>query len=139
MALSVFDDKARKPRDSELADVLGRTKKTWDDLQAALSREYDPIVAEWGFAGQNWGWSLRVKHKKRTILYLTPCKRYFMAGFALGEKAVKAAHKGDVPDAVLSLIEGAKKYAEGRGVRLEVRNKKDVSAVTKLAAIKMAN
>jgi len=33
---------------------------------------------------------------------------------------VKAAHERGLPDAVLSLIAGAPKYAEGRGIRLPV-------------------
>ena len=51
-----------------------------------------------------------------------PREGYFMASFALGEKAVKAAHESDLPISVLKVIESAKKYAEGRGVRLEVRS-----------------
>lgn len=33
----------------------------------------------------------------------------------------------------------APRYAEGRGVLIEVRNKKDLEAVKELAAVKMAN
>jgi hypothetical protein len=70
---------------------------------------------------------------------MTPCKGYFLASFALGEKAAKAAHESDLPADVLAVIDGAKKYAEGRGVRLEVRSAKDVSHIVTIAAIKMAN
>ena len=80
-----------------------------------------------------------MKQKKRTVLYMTPCERYFLASFALGEKAVQAAHQSDLPDSVLNIIDSARKYAEGRGVRLEVRSKKDLENVKELAAIKMAN
>ena len=139
MALSIFDDKSKTPQESELAEALGRTSKLWDELKSHLSSRFDPLSADWGFSGQNWGWSLRLKHKKRTILYLTPCKRHFLVGFALGEKAVKAAHDSALPAAVLECIDNAPKYAEGRGVRIEVRTKKDLGAVQKLAAIKMAN
>jgi hypothetical protein len=62
-----------------------------------------------------------------------------MASFALGEKAVKAAHESDLPASVLEIIDSAKKYAEGRGVRLEVRNAEDICNVEKLAVIKMTN
>lgn len=57
----------------------------------------------------------------------------------LGEKAVKAAHESDLPISVLKVIDGATKYAEGRGMRLEVRSAEDVRNVEKLAVIKMAN
>jgi len=139
MALSIFDDKSKTPQEGELAEALGRTSKLWDELKSHLSSRFDPLVEDWGFSGQNWGWSLRLKHKKRTILYLTPCKRHFLVGFALGEKAVKAAHDSALPASILECIDNAPKYAEGRGVRIEVRNKRDLGSVEKLAAIKMAN
>ena len=57
----------------------------------------------------------------------------------MGERAVKAAHDSCLPDSVLTVIDEAPKYAEGRGIRIEVRNKKDREIVKELAAIKMAN
>jgi hypothetical protein len=57
----------------------------------------------------------------------------------LGEKAVKAAHTVPLDESVLALIDEAPKYAEGRGVRVEVRTKKDIESVRQLAAVKMAN
>jgi hypothetical protein len=139
MALSVFDDKAKQPRPGDLKRVLGRTGAHWDNLIAHLAAEYPPLDEIWGFAGAKWGWSLRLKQKKRTILYMTPCKGFFLAGFALGEKAVKAAHQISLPDSILKTIDEAKKYAEGRGVRIEIKNQTTLEATKKLAAIKMAN
>jgi hypothetical protein len=40
---------------------------------------------------------------------------------------------------VLAVIDGAPKYAEGRGVRIPVRSKRDLEGVERLAAIKVAN
>ena len=60
-------------------------------------------------------------------------------GFALGEKAVMAAHDSPLPGSILTVIEEAKKYAEGRAVRIEIKSKKDLEIAKKLAAIKMAN
>jgi hypothetical protein len=62
-----------------------------------------------------------------------------LASFALGDKAVKAAHESDLPASILKIIDSARKYAEGRGVRIEVRSAEDVCNVEKLAVIKMAN
>jgi hypothetical protein len=93
----------------------------------------------WKFGGQQWGWTLQLKHRKRTLVWLTLCRGHLIAGFALGEKAVKAAHRSDLPSSVLTAIDGAKQYAEGRAVRFEVRRKNDVAVVEKLAAAKMAN
>ena len=82
---------------------------------------------------------LRLKQKKRTVLYMTPCNRHFVVGFALGEKAVKAAHAGPLPSSILAIIDEAPRYAEGRAVRVEVKTKSDLEAVKQLAAVKMAS
>lgn len=139
MALSVFDDRAKPPEEKEVEAALGRTYNLWSELKAHISTQFAPLVIEWGYASKSTGWGLRLKQEKRTVLYMTPCKGYFLASFALGEKAVKAAAASGLPDSVLSVIESAPKYAEGRGVRLEVKTKRDLKAIEKLAEIKMAN
>ena len=70
---------------------------------------------------------------------MTPQERCFLVGFALGERAVRAAHAIPLADSVLAVIDEAPKYAEGRGVRIEVRTKKDIETVKRLAAVKMVN
>jgi hypothetical protein len=137
--LSAFDDKARPPRDDELAAMLGSTFAFWNELKKRVASRFAPLSIEWGFTSRKTGWGVRLKREKRTILYMTPCKGYFTASFALGEKAVQAAHESDLPASVLKVIDSAKKYAEGRGVRLEVTSAEDVRSVEKLAVIKMAN
>lgn len=139
MALSAFNDKSRPPHDNDLAAKLGSTFVFWNELKRLIASRFTPLSMEWGFSSKKTGWGLRLKREKRTVLYMTPCEGYFMASFALGEKAVKAAHESDLPVSVLEIIDSAKKYAEGRGVRLEVRNAEDVRNVEKLAVIKMAN
>ena len=139
MALSAFDDKSRPPQDDDLAAKLGSTFVFWNELKKLIASRFAPLSIEWGFTSQKTGWGLRLRREKRTILYMTPCEGYFMASFALGEKAVKAAHDSDLPISVLKVIDSAKKYAEGRGVRLEVRSAEDVRNVEKLAVTKMAN
>jgi Protein of unknown function (DUF3788) len=137
--LSVSDDKLRPPRDDDLAAMLGGAFVFWSELKRLIASRFAPLSVEWGFSSKKTGWGLRLKREKRTVLYMTPCKGYFMASFALGEKAVKAVHGSDLPASVLRVIDNAKKYAEGRGVRLEVRSAEDVRNVEKLAVIKMAN
>jgi hypothetical protein len=84
MAWSVLDDKSRVPDDGMLAEVLGKSKGLWDAILAHLTKEYPGVQSEWGFPGAKYGWSLRPKYKKRTILYLTPGQGSFLASFALG-------------------------------------------------------
>lgn len=139
MAVSAFDDKSKVPKAKDLKMVLGRTSTHWKNLITFLKTEYAPLDAAWKFYTKDWGWTLQLKQKKRTILYMTPSKKFFFVGFVLGDKAVKAAHDSTLPKSVLTIIDEAKKYVEGRGVRIEVRNKKDCDVVKTLAAVKMAS
>jgi len=138
MALSIFDDESKPPKDAELAIALKDTFLFWNELKKLIALRFNPLSTEWGYSSKTTGWGMRLKNKDRTVLYMTPCEGYFLASFALGEKAVNAAHQDALPASVLKVIDSATKYAEGRGVRLEVRNGRDLRNVEKLAAIKMS-
>lgn len=139
MAFSGFYEKTRKPADDELADALGPTSSLWHELRRLIALQFAPLTEEWVFSGKQYGWSLRLKQKKRAILYMKPLEGHFRVSFAFGEKAVQAAHQSDLPVSVLKLIDDAPKYPEGRGVRMEVSGGKDVRIAVKLPGIKMAN
>jgi amphi-Trp domain-containing protein len=139
MALSVFDDKSRKPDPDDLEQVLGRSSVHWHSLVARMAAAYPPLDEAWNFSGAKWGWSLRLKQKKRAILYMTPCEKHFLVGFVLGEKAVEAAHERTLSRSLLTTIDKAPRYAEGRGVRIKVKSTHDLVSVVALAAVKMAD
>jgi hypothetical protein len=137
MALSVFDDASHQPEPDELGTTLGHAAQLWDDLVAHVGSAYPPVTQHWNFAGAKYGWSLRLKRKDRVVLYMTPQSGSFLLGVVLGEKAAKAAHEAGAPGAVLALIDGAPRYAEGRGIRLTVTNGSDLAAAKALAELKM--
>jgi hypothetical protein len=138
VATSVFDDKAQQPTEADLARALKGSFGFWNELKERMASRFTPLTFEWGFTSKTTGWGLRLKHKERIILYMTPCEGHFLASFALGEKAVHAAHKVNQPSSILKIIDSAKKYAEGRGVRLKVTSARDVRHIEKLAVIKMS-
>jgi hypothetical protein len=139
MPPNAFIGKPQKPTDAELAAALGAAKALWDQLLAGLADEHSLTVREWNSYSRKAGWSLRLKHKDRNILYLSPREGCFFASFALGDKAVAAARQSDLPQSVIKIINEAKRYAEGTGVRIEVKKPKDLETVTKLAGIKLAH
>jgi hypothetical protein len=139
MAFSAFDDKAREPTDADVAEVLADASRLWNDLKRQIESRFDPLAEDWTFSGKKWGGSLRLKHKRRAVLYMTPSTGFFYVGFALGEKAVAAARSSNLPQSLVEIIDSSQKYAEGRAVRLEVRSATDLDNVINVAAIKMAN
>jgi hypothetical protein len=129
MALSAFDDRSRPPREADLAATLGKTNAHWNELRKLIALRFAPLSEDWGFSSRSTGWGLRLKQEKRTVLYMTPCEGHFLASFALGERVVKAARESALPASILEVVDNARKYAEGTGVRLVVKTARDLRNV----------
>jgi hypothetical protein len=141
MFINAFVGRTAKPADSDLAAALsaGKVLGRWNGLLADLERDLGIDVREWHSYSPKAGWALRLIRNKRTIAYLSPARGYFLASFALGAEAVKAARKSGLPGSVLKIIDEAKKYAEGTAVRIEVKTAADVEAAKTLASVKLKN
>ncbi len=137
MEPNAFIGRKTKPTDADVSKVLGSSKALWDQVIDELKKECP--TKEWNSYSLKAGWSLKLKKKDRTILYLAPFAGGFHVSFALGDKAVKSARESQLPKSMLKLIAEARKYAEGTAVRFNVTNEADVGAVKTLAAIKIAN
>jgi hypothetical protein len=135
MSPNAFIGKTKPPTDEELSTELGAARVLWDELLTELALP----IQEWNSYSPKAGWSLKLILKKRTILYLAPCRGSFRVAFVLGAKAMEAARQLKLPKAVLKIIDEAPRYAEGTGVRLEIAASRDLAAVKKLAEVKLAN
>ncbi|MFI5181921.1 MAG: DUF3788 family protein [Thermoanaerobaculia bacterium] len=139
MALSAFDDKTRPPEPPAVDRVLGRSACHWHALIDHVTAGNRRVTPLWHFAGSRFGWSFRLKQDDRILLYLIPQQGHFLASIVLGEKAVHAAQACHDSEDLLALIEAAPRYAEGRGIRLQVSTGKHVKAVEQLLAFKVAS
>jgi hypothetical protein len=139
MLPNAFIDKPEKPTEEELASALGPTKALWDQLIAGLADENDVDIQEWKSYSLKAGWSLRLKHKKRTIVWLSPCRSCFRAAFVLGDRALEAARQSKLPQRVIKIINQAPRYPEGTGVRIDVKGPRDIPIVKRLATVKLEN
>jgi hypothetical protein len=136
---NAFINKRDQPTRQELDAVLGAAGLLWDKLVTDLADDHGIVTQEWKSTSPKYGWSLRLKREKRTIVYLSPSKNCFNASLVLGGRAVEAARRSKLPQAVLKAIDESLRYAEGTGVRLLVKQAREVAIVTKLAAIKLEN
>lgn len=139
MQENAFIGKTTKPTRTELAAALGSASVVWDRLLAELAAEHEVNTQEWKCYSPKWGWSLQAKRGKRTIIWLSPRTGSFEALFIFGGKAMSALHQCRLSKWVVQALNEAKKYPEGTGVRLGVRSLRQLSALKKLAAIKLAN
>ncbi|HWA96099.1 MAG TPA: DUF3788 family protein [Terracidiphilus sp.] len=136
---NAFVGKIQQPTDTEVAEALGPAADMWSQFIQWMAEEEAVTEQEWkGIAVKKYGWSLRLKQKSRNVLYLGPGIGCFMVSFALSDKALSAAKAAKLPKAVQSVLEKAPRYPEGNGVRLLVKSSRDLSAIRKIAQIKLA-
>ena len=139
MAASAFEDKDSKPDDKMLAGALGKSNWLWQEIKKNLKVEYGELIEEWKFYGQKSGWILKTLRKKRNLFFFIPLKGSFQISFVFGDKAVAAVEKSDLPQELITELKNARKYAEGRGLRIDIKGSADVGHVKKLVEIKVNN
>ena len=135
----LFLNKLKKPDDEMLRSALGSTYKYWEEIRNALNEQYGMINPEWKYYGAKSGWTLKMMLKKRNLFFLKPYDNYFRIAFVFGDKAVKAIEESNLPAAVIEEVKSARKYAEGRGLRVEMKKKTQIKHIIKLTSIKVNN
>jgi hypothetical protein len=139
LSSNAFVNRAEKPADDEVAAALGAARALWNELLQELAVTYGLTTAEWHSYSRKSGWHVRVKRKDRKIVYLSPENGGFVAAFALGDKALKAARNSKLPQRAIRIIDGAKRYVEGTAVPIPVKTTADIGIVKKLVAAKLQN
>jgi len=139
MDKSLFTDKKSVPTDTDLVEPLGELYDLWQSLKLYVHLKYPAAVDEWNYPGDKYGWSFRIKDKKRAILYLLPRENYFKVAFVFGQKATDTIMSSQVSKAIKAELEAARAYAEGRGISIEVKNEEIINDIKQLVDIKLAH
>ncbi len=134
---SIFMDKSSMPTIKDLETALGSTYKLWKNSIDFTKQVYPEVVEEWNYSGDKFGWSFRLKDKKRVLVYLLPRDKFFKVAFVFGQKATDAIFESPISENIKYEIRSAKVYAEGRGIRVDVKNKSVIHDIEKLIEIKI--
>ena len=104
-----------------------------------MYEKYPDATEDWNFPGKNYGWSFRIKDKKRAIIYFLPREKYFKVAFVFGGKAMDFIMASDIAEEIKNDLQNAKVYAEGRGVSIDVEDDSNIADIKKLVEIKLAH
>ena len=139
MFTNAFVGQPHPPTDAQLTTALGPAKAVWDQLLADLAEHSNLTTREWNSYSRKAGWSLRLKHAGRNIIYLAPGRGSFLASFAFSDKAVQASRTCRLPKAITESIAQAPRYPEGTAVRIEVTRPAALPTLRKLTNLKLAH
>lgn len=135
MTANVFLDKAQAPTPSMVAHALGARARYLHELKHHVQA---PLVEEWKYYGKSLGWTLKLLLGKRNLCFVIAADGYFAISFVLGDKAVEAAKGSRLPAELVQQLVDAKRYVEGRGIRIEVRSRRALEHAKILLDVKQA-
>lgn len=139
METNAFMEKSIQPDDRQLARVLGKKSPFWEAIKQHIAQKHGDFTEEWKFYSTKSGWTLKVLLNKRNLFFFVPLQGTFRVAFVFGDKAVAAVEKSSLTEKLKNELSNARKYVEGRGLRIEVRSQKDVEHIKKLIDIKVGN
>ena len=139
MTASIYDDKLIEPNDKMLSFDLENTITYFNRICEFIEIEYGNLKPEWKYYNKKSGWILKLFNRKRNVLFVVPCNKYFRIAFTFGDKASDKIFNSDLPEMIKKDLFETKKYAEGRTIQIEVKNENDLNTILKLIRIKLAN
>jgi len=139
MDVNIFTDASKKPKEADLKVSLENLFPLWKDLRNYVFGKYPSAIEEWNFPGAKYGWSFRIKDKKRAILYFLPRDKYFKVALVFGQKAMDDILSSNISEAIKNELKSARVYAEGRGIRIDIKDISNIDDIKKMIDIKIAH
>jgi hypothetical protein len=133
MDTNPFMDKSPQPDVESLRVALKVNYNFWQKINDFVLEQYPTALAEWNYSGVKYGWSYRIKDKKRAIIYFLPRDGYFKVAFVFGHKAYEQILASSVSEDIKKELSEARVYAEGRGIRIDAceANMEDIFSLVK--------
>ena len=125
MNAAYFNQKEVTPDEPRLKKAFGELYSAYKEI-LDLTEAYDH---EWKYYGNKYGWQLKVTHKGKALLYLTPLEKSFRIGFGVRKNERERLLNSSLPPKTKEQLAAAKKYTEGYPLRLEIKKKTDMRTV----------
>jgi hypothetical protein len=126
------------PTEEKLNAVLGPASPLWSGIVRAVEERIAPLDLQWKPSKSAFGSICLLRHKKRTLLYLTPDIAQVWIAIVLGRRAYESAMTSSIPGTIKKRLSEARPYAEGRGIRFPVQSLSEIPVVTRLVELKTA-
>ena len=139
MSASIYNDKLIEPTDKMLSLDLASSITYFNIICEFIDTKYGNLNPEWKYYNKKSGWILKLLNRKRNVLFVVPCNKYFRTAFTFGDKASEIVFNSELPEVIKKDLFETKKYAEGRTIQVEVKNEIDLNNILKLIQIKLAN
>jgi hypothetical protein len=128
VAYGAFTERAIRPDEAAVHDVLGDARGRWDELVGFVSDTHR-ARGELRFYGRNHGWALTFRKYGKSLLGLFPDAGALTALVVLTDEQVGRALTAGLSKPVRDLVARTTPIHEGRWLYVPVRSARDVADV----------
>lgn len=135
----VFLTKETMPDEEMINETLGSNYAHLQAIRQFIAEEIGDTSEEWKYYGKKLGWTLKKFYRKRNLFFIGMYKGYFKIAFVFGERAAKNVFDSGIAAELKKEFSEARKYAEGRGISINVENDIYLDDIKELIRIKVRN
>jgi hypothetical protein len=133
MAHERFLDKSCTPTDQDILDTIGERSSLW----LRINENYD-FNKELAFFSKNYGWTVRYRKGKKTLVSCFPEKDAFSVLLVLGLAEAEKVNqiREELNENFLSVFDETELLHDGKWMWIRILNQEDLDSLTKVIQIK---
>lgn len=137
MTEKAFHEKNVKPDEVLIREKLNQAYPALQELREVVKSVVGETVEEWKFYGPKNGWILKTFLKKRNLYFIGIYEGFFQITFVFGDRAVSKILESDIRESLKKELSEARKYAEGRGLSITIKDNSYIEDICKLVQFKI--
>lgn len=140
MATLLLTDKAVKPTDEFIFQIIGDTELLWKQMLSYLYDHNKDISIVWKYSDCGKEWFCQGRKKKKSLFWIQIREmNNFSIGFPFGDKAEPAILQSDLPEDIKNDFMKATRFNTTRYIPVKVQDSSDLENVKKLIDLKIRN
>ncbi|WP_273565672.1 DUF3788 domain-containing protein [Maribacter halichondriae] len=130
-------NKGFKPTNQDILGTIGDKSDLWLQLHQFIEDNYD-FKKELAFYSKNYGWTVRYRKSKKTLVSCFPEKGAFSVLLVLGKKEANKVElvRDELNENFLSVFDETEQLHDGRWLWIRILTQQDLDALIKVIQIK---
>jgi hypothetical protein len=130
-------NKANKPTNQDILNTLGDKSGLWLQIHQFIETNYD-FNKELAFFSKNYGWTVRYRKNRKTLISCFPENDAFSVLLVLGKAEAEKVNqiRKELNDSFLSVFDQTEQLHDGRWLWIRILHQEDLESLIKVIQVK---
>ena len=130
-------NKSCTPTNQDILDIIGDKSVLWLNIHQFIADNYD-FNKELAFFSKNYGWTVRYRKSKKTLVSCFPENGAFSVLLVLGQTEADKVNQiqAELNENFLSVFDKTEQLRDGRWMWVRISNREDLESLKKVIQIK---